>query len=142
MKDIMIKENVYSENLVQLPSTNVWEKLVSFGGTEKFVPDIIQEVVVEGKGIGAIRIIKLKGGGEIIEKLTEKDETNRFLKFEILYTPMPVQNYVGTLKVTPDKEGTCQVYFESVYDVSEEKKDEMNKIIKGFQETFISNLHK
>lgn len=142
MKDIMINESVFSENVVPLPSKKIWAKLIAFGGTEKFVPEIIEEVVVEGQDIGAIRIIKLKGGGEIIEKLTEIDALNYLMKFVILYTPMPVSDYEGTLKVTTKTEDSCIVYFESVYDVSAENKDEMKYIIKVFQETLISNLHK
>lgn len=142
MKDILIKERVCSENLVPSSSSCVWEKLISFGGTEKFVPEIIEKVVVEGDGVGAIRTIKLKGEGEIIEKLTEIDGEYRIMKFIILSTPMPVLNYEGIFKVETNGETSCMVYFESVYDVSAENKKEMKHIIKGFQETFISNLHK
>lgn len=142
MMDTMIKELVKTINSVDLPSVQVWDKLVSFGGTEKFVPDLIEKVSVEGSGVGAVRTIFLKGGGEIIEKLTKIDESRHQMNFVILSTPMPVHNYEGIFTIRSKNKHSCIVYFESFYEVNPENKEEMSAIIKGFQETFLSNLHK
>lgn len=141
MKTIM-KEHVKSTASVKLPSVLVWNKLIAFGGTEKFVPDLLEKVIVEGDGIGAVRTISLKGGGEIVEELTKIDETKHQMTFVVLSTPMPVYNYEGTFTIRSINKDECAVDFESIYEVSPENKQEMNKVIKGFQETFISNLHK
>ena len=138
----MIQESVKSAGLVKVPTAEVWEKLIAFGGTEKFVPDLIERVEVEGAGTGAIRTIYLKGGGEIREELTKMDESLHQLNFVILSTPMPVQNYEGIFTLRPESEQVCEVTFESVYEVSPADKDDMRAVIKGFQETFISNLDK
>ena len=141
MRTIM-KEQVKSAKTVQLPAALVWQKLVAFGGTEKFVPELIEKVTVAGSGPGALRTVYLKGGREILEKLTRLDEQNRQLHFVILSTPMPVQNYEGILAVSATGEGECLVSFASVYDVDAAHQDDMRAIIKGFQETFLSNLHR
>jgi len=136
------RSEVTSKNYVELKAKIVWEKLIAFGGTEKFVPDLIEKVTVKGMGIGAIRNIYLKGGGEIIEELTQIDNEKRLMEFIILSTPMPITNYTGIFKVSEISNSKCEVKFVSKYNVFSENRDEMKSIIKGFQETFISNLDK
>lgn len=138
----LINQRVKFADSVKLGENEVWNKLIAFGGTEKFVPDLIEKVKVEGEGVGCIRTIYLKGGGEIIERLTVIDEPKKQMKFIILSTPMPVFNYEGTFTISSVSSDECFVIFESAFDVVKENKDEMKRVIKGFQKTFVSNLHK
>ena len=64
------------------------------------------------------------------------------MKFIIISTPMPIQNYEGVFIVTNIDDITCSVLFESIYEVSPEQKTEMHNVIKDFQTVFISNLDK
>lgn len=64
------------------------------------------------------------------------------MKFIIISTPMPIQNYEGIFTVTNFDNSTCSVVFESIYEVSPEQKTEMYNVIKDFQTVFISNLDK
>lgn len=136
------KESVASQGIVNCNSSIIWQKLIEFGGTEKFVPDLIERVVVEGAGIGSIRTIHIKGGGEIIEKLTSVNADKMEMKFIIISTPMPIQNYEGIFTVTHIDDTTCSVLFESIYNVLPEQKAEIYNVIKNFQTVFISNLDK
>ena len=136
------KESVASQGIVNCNSSIIWQKLIEFGGTEKFVPELIERVVVEGTGIGSIRTIHIKGGGEIIEKLTSVNADKMEMKFIIISTPMPIQNYEGIFTVTSNDDTTCSVLFESIYEVSPEQKAEIYNVIKNFQTVFISNLDK
>jgi hypothetical protein len=137
-----VKISQISEEIINLEAEKVWGKIVSFGGTEKFVPDLIEKVIVEGNGIGAVRTIYIKGGGEITEELTYIDESRFLMKFIILSTPMPVFNYEGIFEINPKDDAKCNVKFQSIYDVAIQQAEEMNTIIKNFQETFLSNLDK
>lgn len=137
-----IRSEVASKNYVELKTEIVWKKLISFGGTEKFVPELIEKVTVKGSGVGAIRNIYLKGGGEIIEELTKIDKEKRYMEFIILSTPMPITKYTGIFEITEISNNKCEVKFLSKYNVSSEQKDNMESVIKEFQETFISNLEK
>lgn len=137
-----VKVNQKSEAIVNLNAEKVWEKLIDFGGTEKFVPDLIEKVVVQGNGIGAVRTIYLKGGGEILEKLTSIDQIRLKLKFIILSTPMPIFDYEGVFTVNSQGNNKCTVIFESNYEVQAVQEEEMHSIIKDFQKTFLSNLEK
>ena len=137
-----VKVSQTSEAIVNLDVEKVWKKLVDFGGTEKFVPDLIEKVILEGNGVGALRTIYIKGGGEILEKLTSINRNKLEMKFIILSTPMPVYNYEGVFKIDPKDDDKCSVKFESIYDVAIQEREEINTIIKNFQEIFLSNLDK
>jgi|GEM_PF-4430045 len=137
-----IKSEVSSKGFVKLKTEVVWNKLIEFGGTEKFVPELIEKVDLKGNGIGAIRNIFLKGGGEIVEKLTEIDVEKHHMEFVIISTPMPISKYTGIFKVKKVTDNECEVIFISKFSVLSKKKVEMETIIKEFQETFISNLNK
>jgi len=141
-KNKMGKIEVITTNEIEVKADIVWQKLVAFGGTEKFVPNLIEKVTLKGSGAGAIRNIHLKGGGEIIEKLTRVDNTNRHLEFTILSTPMPISNYTGIFKVKEVTQNKCAVTFISKYQTLAQNRDKMRTVIKEFQETFISNLDK
>jgi len=135
-------ESIVSNGLVEASAKKVWNKLIDFGGTEKFVPNLIKNVLVKGKGIGAIRTIYLINGGKIKEELIEIDEENRKMKFIILSTPMPISKYIGTFTVKTVANNKCEVIFKSTYKVESKNKEEMKNIIKEFQKIFISNLNK
>ncbi len=137
-----IQSEVITKSIVEIQADLVWKKLIAFGGTEKYVPELIEKVNVKGKGIGAVRNIYLKGGGEIIEELTKIDSTNFQMEFIILSTPMPIYNYTGIYKVNKISNAKCEIIFTSKYGVSFENKNEMESVIREFQETFNSNLDK
>ncbi len=137
-----IKSEVTTKSIVKLETEIVWNKLIVFGGTERFVPELIERVDVKGSRVGAIRNIYLKDGGEIVEKLTKIDIEKYTMEFVILSTPMPVYNYTGIFKLQKFPNHQCEVTFISKYSVLPHDKNTMETIIKEFQETFISNLDK
>lgn len=137
-----VKVSQTSEAIVNLDADKVWKKLVDFGATEKFVPDLIEKVILEGNGVGALRTIYIKGGGEILERLTSINRNKLEMKFIILSTPMPVYNYEGIFQIDPKDGDKCSVKFESIYEVAIQEREEINTVIKNFQETFLSNLDK
>lgn len=136
-----LKTAVSTSNKVNETSDKVWNKIVSFGGTQKYVPTLIDNVTVEGSGVGAVRAIQLHGGGTITERLSYIDHSSLLIKYIILLTPMPIQQYEAITQVIPGGDHDCEVRFESSYEVSEANQQEIGSIIKKFQEEFISNLH-
>lgn len=140
----MSKEKVIvkSQAVVKSQSSIVWQKLINFGGTEKFVPELIEKVILEGNGVGSIRTIHIKGGGVIIEKFTSLNVEKMEMKFIVISTHMPIENYEGIFTVTNIDNASCSVLFESIYEVSPQQKNEMGDAIKNFQKVFISNLDK
>lgn len=136
-----LQTSVSTTDKVRAGANEVWDKIVAFGGTQKYVPSLIDNVTVQGTGLGAVRTIQLHGGGAITERLTHIDSSSQLMKYIILSTPMPIQQYEASTQVSALDDNTCEVRFESSYEVSEDNHQEINTIIKKFQEEFISNLH-
>ena len=60
---------VLVERTLDMPRRKVFDALMQFGGLEKLLPDMIASLEVTGSGIGALRTVKLKQGGTVIERL-------------------------------------------------------------------------
>ena len=64
-------------------------------------PAVATDEIVEGKNntVGAVRLLTLKGGGTIKEKLLAFDAAGRSFKYAILEGVLPVSDYTSTFAV-------------------------------------------
>ncbi len=97
------------------PASAAWEKLADFGGLG-WMPGV-EKVEVEGDGIGAVRTIAM-GGMSIKERLEAFDDEGRSLSYSITEGPMPVQNYLATIRVSETGAG-CRVDWTASFDLPE-----------------------
>jgi Polyketide cyclase / dehydrase and lipid transport len=92
----MIK--VYTSSIIDAPADAVWAQIRDFNGLPKWTP-FVAESRIEGGApadkVGCVRNFRLKYGGVIREQCT----------YSILESPMGVENYVATLKLTPVTDG-------------------------------------
>ena len=58
---------VLVEKTLDMPRKKVFDALVMFGGLETLLPDMIASCEITGSGIGAVRDIKMKDGGNVVE---------------------------------------------------------------------------
>src|ERR1700681_2319912 len=71
---------------IDAPASKVWNTVKDFNGLNKWHPAIATDEIVEGKNntVGAVRLLTLKGGGTIKEKLMAFDSAHRSFKYAIL----------------------------------------------------------
>ena len=93
----------------------VWEKLGNFAELE-WMPGV-SSVDVEGEGLGALRKIAM-GPATIVERLEAHDAAGRSLSYSITEGPIPVENYLATITVTPKGDG-CHVDWSAKFVVPE-----------------------
>jgi len=136
------KEKITNTAIVNLNSDKLWGNLIEFGNLETYVPTVIDTTIVKGKGIGAIRTIKLKDGGIIKEQLSYLSSKKMKFKYKMIETPMPISNYKSEIIVEQIDENTSLVIFISTYQVAKLTRVKMYKTINGFQRTLLSNLAK
>ena len=76
----------------------------------KFVPDDAESVTLEGDGIGAVRVVRLKGvPGELRERL-EAVVDQRLLSYSIVNdAPLPLEHYHAVVEVADAPGGGCKV---------------------------------
>jgi mxaD protein len=79
----------------------VWHMVRDFNALNTWHPALATDEIVEGKNntVGAVRLLTLKGGGTIKEKLLAFDPAGRSFKYAILEGVLPVSDYTSTLMV-------------------------------------------
>jgi carbon monoxide dehydrogenase subunit G len=97
------------EEPVGAPVEEVWKLLADFGGVARFMPGLAG-VDVTGSGVGAVRAVKLDAGAVVKERLEKLDPGARTLSYAIIEGPMPVRNFLATIRVLDA--GACRARVE------------------------------
>jgi mxaD protein len=96
---------------IDAPAAKVWQAAKDFDGLNKWHPAVATDEIVEGKNntAGAVRLLTLKGGGTIKEKLLAFDAAGRSFKYAILEGVLPVSDYTSTFAVKSLGKGKSSV---------------------------------
>ncbi|HAS46179.1 MAG TPA: hypothetical protein DCS93_37205 [Microscillaceae bacterium] len=105
-----------------------WEVIGAVTGVEKWLGAMIKGSRVEGQK----RICTLDGGVEFREDILKIDHENREFKYGIPEQPMmPVDNIIGSMKVTQDANGKAVVRWHWTFDVAEENEAQAKEMLAG-----------
>jgi len=79
----------------------VWSAVKDFDRLNTWHPAVVKDEIVEGKAdrVGAVRLLTLKDGGTIKEKLLAHDSAKRTFKYSVLEGVLPVSGYTSTFSV-------------------------------------------
>jgi len=99
---------VYTSSVIDASADAVWAHIRDFNGLPKWHP-AIAESRIEGNWpadrVGCIRNFQLRDGGAIREQLLSLSDYDYQCTYSILESPMGVDNYIATLKLTPVTDG-------------------------------------
>ena len=86
---------------IDAPAAKVWDAVKDFNALNSWHPAVATDEIVEGKNnvAGAVRLLTLKGGGTIKEKLLSYDSAGRSFKYAIVDGVIPVSSYQSTFIV-------------------------------------------
>jgi mxaD protein len=96
---------------IDAPASKVWHIVRDFNALNTWHPAVASDEIVEGKNntVGAVRLLTLKGGGTIKEKLLAFDAKGRSYKYAIVDGVIPVSAYTSTLVVKSTGKGKSSV---------------------------------
>ncbi|MDA0824112.1 MAG: SRPBCC family protein [Proteobacteria bacterium] len=115
---------------VAASADKVWKIISDFGGIEP--NEMIASCTLKGEGVGAVRTIGLNGGGEIIERLESHDDGARVFSYAIINDcPLPVANYLSTVKVSDAGSGSTTVNWSSTFEAVGAPEADVVKLIQG-----------
>jgi mxaD protein len=102
---------VSKEVTINAPASEVWAKIKNFDGLATWHPALEKDEIVAGKNneVGAERLLSLKGGGTIKEKLLAFDDKHHSFKYSILEGVLPVSDYTSTISVKSAGKGKSTV---------------------------------
>jgi hypothetical protein len=119
--------------------TRLWAKFGGWCGIKDWHPAIAScEEVTEGDA--KFRILTLKDGGKIKEKLL--DEKPNFYRYEIVESPLPVKNYQAQFALTPDDDDEDEINFawSAVFDANGKPDAEAKGVIEGIFKAGLDNI--
>jgi hypothetical protein len=99
---------VYVSGVINAPVDKVWAYARDFNGHGKWHPVIAESHIEDGKPsdqVGCVRNFKLTNGGHLRERLLSFSDLDRCFTYNIIVSPMPIQNYVATFGCKPITEG-------------------------------------
>jgi len=120
----------FASKKIATQASNLWETIRRFDGVDKYLP-AVASCRVEGTGVGAKRFCTLKDGANLAEDLLSLDEQNRTLTYSVTSKDLPVENYVGTVKITELGDNDCEIEWSSTFDVKGIPEQEAKAMIEG-----------
>jgi hypothetical protein len=121
-----------------LSADALWEKVGDFCGISKWHPAVEKcELSKDGK----TRTLSLKGGGTIVEHLVKWDDRHHSYTYRIVKSPLPVSNYLSTIKVVKEKDGSA-FEWSGRYRAKGASDAESKKTIDGIYQAGAANITK
>jgi hypothetical protein len=99
---------VYTSSVIDASADAVWAHVRDFNGLPKWHPGIAESRIEQNwpaDRVGCIRNFRLRDGGLIREQLLTLSDYDYQCTYSILESPMGVDNYIATLKLTPITDG-------------------------------------
>ncbi len=125
--------SVYVSSVIDAGIDKVWDRVRDFNALPVWHPRIrdsrIEESLPSDK-IGCIRNFNLQSGDNIREQLLGLSDYDKFCTYTILESPMPLTDYVATLRLTPVTDGDrCFIEWSADFQCANENEAELVKNI-------------
>jgi hypothetical protein len=137
---------VYVSAVLGAPAARVWSIVAPFDGLASWHPAFESSVITNGVPanlVGAERLLTLRDGGEIRERLLGFSEFKRTCVYTILSAPLPITDYVATMRVTPVTMGDrAFVEWWSRFEAAPADREAMVNLIKGVYEAGLEAVAK
>lgn len=124
---------VYVSSVLDAGAENVWARVRDFNALPQWHPAIVDSRIENGEPsdrVGCIRHFHLRDGGLIRERLLALSDFEFTQTYEILESPMGVEHYVATLKLTPVTDGNrCFAEWSAEFDCDPGREQELTRAI-------------
>jgi hypothetical protein len=93
----------YRSSVINAPIEKVWAIVRDFNGLPSWHPVIAKSEIEGGRAgdaVGSVRSFYRQDGGHLREQLLALSDVDHTFTYSILVSPMPVKNYVATVRLT------------------------------------------
>jgi hypothetical protein len=124
---------VYVSSVIEAPADTVWLRIRDFNAMPQWHPGISDSRIENGEPpdkVGCVRHFHTRDGGMIRERLLALSDYEYSCSYSILESPMGVDNYVATLKLTPVTDGgKTFAEWSAEFDCDEGRERELSELI-------------
>ena len=121
--------NVFVSSVLDAPVDRVWARIRDFNALPRWHPRIAESQIEDGlpsDKVGCVRSFRLQNGDRIRERLLGLSDHDLFCTYAILESPMPLENYVATIRLTPISDGDRTfIEWTAEFDCAPEAEDEL-----------------
>ncbi len=99
---------IFVSSVIDAPAAKVWEKVRDFNAMPRWHPRIRESRIENGEPsdkVGCVRDFRLQNGDRLREKLLGLSDYDMFFTYSILESPMPLTDYLATMRLTPISDG-------------------------------------
>lgn len=133
MSEVLVKEEVNAS------ADAVWELVRDFGGVLKW-SSALESCEFEGEGVGAVRTLHMPGAPAIVERLESLDDATKSFSYSIVEGPLPLDDYLSTLKVSDRGADRCEVEWRSTFEPKGAPEEQVVGLIRGVYEGGIKGI--
>ena len=124
---------VYTSSVIDAPADAIWQIVRDFNGLPSWHPAIAESRIEAGAPsdrIGCVRNFRTRDGGVIREQLLTLSDFEYECTYSILESPMGVDNYIATLKLTPITDGNRTfAEWSAEFDCAPDRERELTQLI-------------
>ena len=97
------RQKVVETISIDAPATAVWARIKDFNALKNWHPAVEDSAASQGNAVDSVRIVKIKGGGQLEETLETHDDAAMKYSYRAKNGgALPVTNYSSTIRVTAD----------------------------------------
>ena len=131
---------VTKEAAFKASADEVWAVVRDFGRLDEWLPPV-ETCVADREGIGALRTLTLGDGAVIVERLDAHDDDARTLTYSMTDAgPMPLVDYVSTIAVSENADGTAAMTWSGSFGVSGADEAEVAGSIEGLYQSGLDSV--
>ncbi len=125
---------VYASSVIGASADTVWSRIRDFNALPHWHPAIADSRIENGQAsdrVGCIRHFHLREGGAMLrEKLLALSDYDYSCSYEILESPLGVEHYIATLKLTPVTDGNrCFAEWSAEFECAPGRESELTHTI-------------
>ncbi len=126
---------IYVSTVIEASADTVWQRIRDFNALPQWHPGIADSRIENNESadrVGCIRHFHTREGGMLRERLLALSDYDYACTYEIVESPMGVENYVATLKLTPVTDGNRSfAEWSAEFDCHEAREHELTQRISG-----------
>jgi ketosteroid isomerase-like protein len=120
------------------PAT-VWSAIGAFCAIKDWLPPV-GVCIEDGKTPSTRTLVTKDGKAAFVEKQTARSDAEHSYSYTFLSSPLPVTNYVSTIKVTAKGEGVSQVTWTGSYTPDPGKEKDASEALIGVYEAGLAGI--
>ena len=120
------------------PAQKVWDLIGGFNSLADWQPAVAKSVLVD---LGRVRRLTMADGNTIVQTLLWSDDDERAHSYSMDECHLPVANYVGTLGVIEEDDGSaCRVEWSCTFDPAGVSADDARRVIEEIHQRGLDRL--